>query len=100
MKNKHVSIAVSFIVYLFALIVGLLFKYYQWHGVDIIIIAGTLMHIIFVIYSISEIIGISRMNRHEKRMWIVGLIFITPIVGFVYIISARKRIIKMQDVVM
>jgi hypothetical protein len=34
----------------------------------------------------------TRIPRHEKTTWIIGLLFITVVAGGIYIFSARKRI--------
>ena len=49
--------------------------------------------IVFIILAALEIIPSKRIGKSEKIMWIVGLAVMTTIVGFIYLLSARKRVL-------
>jgi hypothetical protein len=46
----------------------------------------------YVIPCMVEVNRSTRIPRHEKTTWIIGLLFITVVAGGIYIFSARKRI--------
>ena len=94
MRTKEIIIKTSFFIYLFAAIIATFFRIYDLAGGIVIIYIWGLLDIIFIIISISEIVNIKKITITEKNMWITGLITITPIAGLIYILSARKRIMK------
>ena len=93
MKIKEILIKVSFYVAFIITIIGTFFKIYHWNEASAIMAIGLLTSTCFIIFSILEVANSDKISRNEKSMWVFGLIFITPLVGFIYILSARKRII-------
>lgn len=97
MKNKGITITVSFILYLIVAITAIFSKQNQWTGTDAITGFGSLVCIIFVVLSFIEILNARSISRNEKLMWIVGVILLTPIAGLIYILSGRKRILRNEE---
>ncbi|MBS4042979.1 MAG: hypothetical protein KGZ59_04125 [Chitinophagaceae bacterium] len=50
--------------------------------------------ILFIYLVIKEVSKSTSIERHEKRMWIIGIIFMSSLLGWIYIFSARKRIVQ------
>ena len=94
MKTKEILIKLNFLALLGLTIIGAMFKICHWNGASEIISIGLLASISFVILSVSEVSNSKVISNNEKTMWISGLIMISPIVGFIYIFSGRKRILK------
>lgn len=49
---------------------------------------------IFTALAVYEIMQSKKIEMVEKLMWVVGLLFINIIVGFVYVTSARNKILN------
>lgn len=94
MRIKEILFKVSFYVSFIITIIGTFFKLYHWDEASSIMAIGLLTSIYFIVISIFEVANSDKISRNEKSMWVFGLIFITPLAGFIYILSARKRIIK------
>ena len=73
--------------------VGGFLKIIRLPGLDPFLIFGMILMLVFVILAVWEVNTSARINRSEKLMWTLGLIFMGGIVGIVYLLSARKRII-------
>lgn len=74
--------------------IGAIFITSHWAGANIIVAVEFLTPILFIILSVIEVLHSNKIDKTEKSMWIIGLIFITSITGVVYILSGRKRIIE------
>ena len=98
MKNQEVLIKVSFFAAFFLTITGAFFKIFHWNNADVFMGIGILSNIFFIGLSTIEVLSCNTITKVEKTMWITGLILIEPIVGFIYIFSARKRILKIQSI--
>ncbi len=61
---------------------------------DLLLQIGFIGLIVFVGLSVYEIMQSKKIEMLEKMMWVIGLLFISIIIGFVYVISARKRIVE------
>ena|ERR1035437_5521018 len=94
MRNRDILLNTSFLVYLLTSISGVFLMIYHRAGADIIMTIGILFYLIFVISSISEVLKNQTVSKSEKNMWINGIILIAPIVGLIYILSGRKRILR------
>ena len=53
-----------------------------------------LVDLFFIYLVIKEVVKSNKIERHEKRMWIIGMIFMSTVLGWVYIFSARKRVVE------
>ena len=50
--------------------------------------------IIFIYLFIKEVWQSTNIEKSEKIMWTIGIIFMTTIVAIVYLLSARKRVTR------
>jgi len=94
MENKGILIQLSFYASLIISLIGISFKIYHWDTANIILGIGLMASISFRVLSIFEVANSKTISKIEKSMWIVGLILISSITGFIYILSGRKRIIR------
>jgi L-asparagine transporter-like permease len=86
-------ITLSFVVSLLLVIFGSLMKIMHWPYATEVLIIGLLSQFVFIIFSLTEISKSNKIDGTEKFMWFIGFICMGTIVGLVYILSARKRII-------
>ena len=59
-----------------------------------LLVLGGIATLTFILTSLNEVFGSTRINKSEKIMWTICLILLTYISGFVYLLSGRKRIIS------
>ena len=97
MKSKELFIRSIYLVSLFITIIGAVLKISHIDGAEAVITIGIAISIFFILFSVYEVNISNRIDRNEKLMWTVGLIFISSITGFVYLFSARKRIVKNNE---
>ena len=86
-------IKTSFLMSIFCAIVGSWLKLAHIHGSATLFVIAILTAVVFIILCLTEIIRSTKLNRSEKLMWTVGLIFMGNITGIVYLLSGRKRIV-------
>lgn len=96
MENKEILIKASFYISFSLSIIGALFKTCHWSNTNVILAIGLLVSLSFIVLAASEVVSSKTITKNEKTMWIVGLIFISSIVGFIYIFSGRKRILNIK----
>jgi hypothetical protein len=92
--NKDILIKTSFFVGLIVAFIAAFFKISHWAGVYPLLIVGLASSLIFMITAIYEVSGSTQIQKSEKIMWIVCIILICNLTGFLYIYSGRKRIIQ------
>ena len=97
MKSKEFLIRSIYLVSLFITIIGAVLKISHIDGAKAIISIGIVVSLVFILFSVYEVNISKQIDRNEKLMWTVGLIFISSITGFVYLFSARKRIVKNNE---
>ena len=95
MGNKQI-LTVSLLLSIVIMIVGTLLKIMHYPYFEILLLIGLISTFVFWYIAISEIKSSNKISGAEKIMWIIGLIFISSITSLVYLLSARKRIIKNQ----
>ena len=92
---KKDVLVISFFIIWALIIVSFIFKYL---GDSITQFRLTLliflMDLIFIYLVIKEVAKSNKIERHEKRMWIIGMIFMSTVLGWIYIFSARKRVVE------
>lgn len=91
MENKK-TLPIIFILSFAIIIIGALFKLMHWQGSETMLILGLTSQAVLAFGCLYEIFRSKKIELHEKIMWLVGFIFLSVIAGFIYIISARKRI--------
>lgn len=73
-------------------IIGSLFKILHYPYGDILLAVGLIANLFLIIIGIYEVRTSTKINGSEKTMWTIGFLFISGIVGIVYVFSGRKRI--------
>ena len=96
MKNKKVFIKSIYLISLISSITAVVLNFSHIDGAGTLLTIGIIASLIFILFSICEVSFSKRIEGTEKMMWIVGLLCITSITGFVYVFSARKRIVNIE----
>jgi hypothetical protein len=93
MINKNLLIT-AYLLSLIVLITAVLFKILHMpFGEDFIIIA-LIVSVFFSVLSLYEIWTSKRIDQSEKIMWTISFIFFNSFAALIYILSARKRILR------
>ena len=93
MNNKNL-IPIFYVLSFIILFLCAIFKIlHQPFGSEIMGLA-LISSIIYIVLSLLEIFKSERIDKTEKIMWLVGFIFLGTVAGFIYLISARKRILR------
>ena len=92
MKNTQI-LNISLILSIVISILGALFKIMHVPFAQTFLIAGVLAMVVFWFVAMYEIKSSTKIDASEKFMWFIGLIFFGSIVGLVYLLSGRKRIV-------
>ncbi len=75
------------------LIIGSFFRIMHWPSATLLLMLGIIILVFFLLISMFEIINSKKIDGTEKFIWITGLLFFGLIIGLIYILSSRKRII-------
>ena len=58
---------------------------------------GGIATLIFILSVLNEVFSSRRINLSEKIMWTICIILISPLTGFVYLLTGRKRILPISE---
>ena len=94
--NTRIMLITSLFCSFGFVILGSLFKIMHYPNADIFLILSLLGNLTLIITGIYEVRTSTRISGSEKTMWTVGFLFISGIVGIVYVFSGRKRIANLQ----
>ena len=84
---------ISFLAMMVITVTGAYLKILHINGADILLATGLVAGLIFIISSLYEIITSKRISSNEKAMWTVGILLMSGVIGIVYLLSGRKRVI-------
>ena len=94
--NTGLILKTSLISSIVFVLVGSLFKIMHYPNADILLIMGLICSLILIITGIYEVRTSKRISGSEKTMWTIGFLFMSGIVGIVYVLSGRKRIAPLK----
>lgn len=73
---------------------GTLFTVQSYAGAPVLIFAGLLLSIIFILQALFEIITSTRLSVSEKIMWSTGILMSSGIAGLLYVTSFRPKLVR------
>lgn len=82
----------TYIIAFASILFGAFLKILHHSNADTFLMIGLIAQCIFILFVIGEVVLSFKIKTNEKVMWIVGAIFMSSIVGLIYLFSARKRI--------
>ena len=85
-----------FLISLFLMILGPTLKITYTGGPlgSYLLITGSIIRVVYSIFSIIEVLRFPQLKPAEKVMWTTGFVFFSELTGFLYYFSARSRIIR------
>lgn len=78
-------------------IIGAFAKIMHWPVAQFLLVAGILIHLVFMFLALKEISDSGKATLSERIMWLIGFLFFGVFAGFIYLLSARKRIIRTRN---
>jgi hypothetical protein len=75
-------------------LIGPFFKIMHLPLGEELLIAGIVSHYLLAAFAITEIWQSGKIERIEKIMWTVAFLFLGGLVGLLYILMGRKRIVS------
>jgi len=87
----------SFIVSAFGTFIAAML--FVWYGsaIEPLFIVAIIASIIFIVTAIYEVNSSNRISSKEKTLWTIGFLLANTIVGIIYLISGRKRVVAKRD---
>jgi hypothetical protein len=83
----------SFLTSFFSTFFAVLFFSYGKESVLLFIIA-MITTLTFIVGAILEVNNSIKIHRHEKNLWTIGLLFASGVVGIIYMLFGRKRVVE------
>lgn len=98
MKKVQV-LQVSIVIWFTTITIGAFLKILHRPFGDVLLPIGMLALLVFLIFALTEIYQSTRINKAEKWMWFVGLIFLPGIAAIFYMLVGRKNVVAKTDFV-
>ena len=93
MKRDSV-IKISFLISVVGILIGSVLKIMHSSFAEFLLPISIVFYIVFAVLALYEIYRSPNIETTEKIMWTIGLLFLGSIVGIVYLVAGRKRIIN------
>jgi len=95
MENEKMNLFKAAFAFSFLfMVIGAVMKISHWEYASIFLIIGILSSIFYVVVGIYEVKNSNRISSSKKVLWIIGFILFSFIVGLLYLISGRKKIVQ------
>jgi hypothetical protein len=95
MENEKLNLfKVAFAISFLFMFIGAVMKISHMEYASIFLIIGILSSIFYVVVGIYEVKNSNRISSSKKVLWIIGFILFSFIVGLLYLISGRKKIVQ------
>lgn len=100
MKKVQV-LQVSIVIWFTTITIGAFLKILHRPFGDVLLPIGMLALLVFLIFALTEIYHSTRINKAEKWMWFIGLIFLPGIgiAGIFYLLVGRKNVVAKTNFV-
>ena len=93
MKRKHMLL-ISFCISLIGLPAGTVLKIMHSPFADLLLELSFAFYMVFAVLALYEVFQSNKIETVEKIMWTIGILFLGSIVGILYLLLGRKRIVS------
>ena len=93
MKRKHILIT-SFCISLIGIPAGTVLKIMHAPFADLLFQISIAFYLVFAVLALYEVFQSNRIEKNEKFMWTIGFLFLGTLVGILYLVTGRKRIVN------
>ena len=92
MKRDHI-LKLSFFISVVGILIGAVFKIMHFPYAELLLEISIVSYLIFAALALYEIYQSNKIETLEKVMWTIGLLFLGSIIGILYLVTGRKRIV-------
>ncbi len=92
MKQKQ-GLVYSYMASFATCIIGAFIKIMHGQGAENMLIISLFLSLIFIVNAIREVSSSQKIPSSEKSIWIIGFVFMSLIVGMIYLKQGRRRVI-------
>ena len=93
MKTDHVF-KVSFFISVIGILFGAVLKIMHSPFADLLLELSFAFYLVFAVLALFEVYQSNKIETTEKIMWTIGLLFLGSVVGILYLVAGRKRIVN------
>jgi len=86
----------TFVLMIVFVFIGSFKKILHHSGADVFLAIGLLAMLLFTVIALYEVHSSKHINRIEKVMWIVGLLFGNSVTSIVYLLVGRKHVLGIK----
>lgn len=91
--SKEQILKVSFFIWFVCMLIGAWLKIIHHSYGGFLLNVSIVCYLIFACLVIYEVLQSHRIEKTEKIMWTIGILFLGSIVGIIYLLVGRKRIV-------
>ncbi len=92
MKRENI-LKLSFFISLIGILIGAALKIMHSPSAELLLQISIACYLVFAALALYEVYKSNRIETIEKIMWTIGILFLGSIVGIIYLLVGRKRII-------
>ena len=93
MKRDHV-LKLSFFISVIGILFGAVLKIMHSPFADLLLELSFAFYLVFAVLALYEVFQSNKIETVEKIMWTIGILFLGSIVGILYLLLVRKRIVS------
>lgn len=97
MKMEQI-LKISFFIWFVGMIIGAISKIMHHLYGDFLLNISIFSFLIFTCLVIYEIFKAEKIEKSEKIMWIIGMLFLGVITGIFYLLVGRKRVVSNERI--
>ena len=93
MKRDYI-LKISFLISVFGILIGAVLKIIHSPFADLLLELSFAFYLVFAVLALYEVYQSNKIETIEKIMWTIGLLFLGSVVGILYLVAGRKRIVN------
>lgn len=93
MKRDHV-LKISFFISDIGILFGAVLKIMHSPFADLLLELSFAFYLVFAVLALYEVFQSNKIETVEKIMWTIGILFLGSIIGILYLLLGRKRIVN------
>ena len=93
MKREHI-LKISFFTSIIGISTGAVLKIMHSPFADLLLQISFVLYLVFAVLALYEIFQSNKIEIVEKIMWTIGILFLGSIIGILYLLFGRKRIVN------
>lgn len=92
--NKEQILRVSFFIWFVGMLIGAVLKIMHYSYGGFLLNVSMAFYLVFACMVIYEVLQSDKIERSEKIMWTIGMLFFGAIAGIFYLLVGRKNVVN------